>query len=250
MRSGLDGRRVLLTGGSSGIGAATARALAERGCELILVGRHERTLRHVAEATGARAVAADLSVPGELTRVAERATDADVLINNAGVGWAGRFTTMSGEEVHRLLTVNLAAPLELTRLMLPAMRQRGGGHVVFVSSIAAVGVGDEAVYSATKAGLRAFAAGLRQETNDSGVVVTTILPGAVRTPFFRRRGRPYERGFPRQVSAELVASRTVRAIERGGRESFVPRWLGAAARIQGGMPTTFERLNRLFGGRE
>ncbi|SFE37750.1 hypothetical protein SAMN04487819_11263 [Actinopolyspora alba] len=247
MRFGLDGRTVLLTGGSSGIGAATARSLARRGCELILVGRHERGLRHVAEMTGARTVTADLTRSEELPRVADVAAGADVLINNAGIGWAGEFTTMPSEHVHRLLAVNLAAPLELTRLLLPDMRQRGGGHVVFVSSIAAVGVRDEAVYSATKAGLRAFATGLRHEIGDTGIGVTTVLPGAVRTPFFRRRGRAYERGFPRQVSAELVASRIVRAIEQGSRESFVPRWLGAASRLQGGMPGTFNRLNGLFG---
>ncbi|SDQ32191.1 SDR family NAD(P)-dependent oxidoreductase [Actinopolyspora saharensis] len=243
----LRGRTVLLTGGSSGIGAATAEVLARRGCDLLVTGRDEQALNRVAERTGARALVADLCSPEELRRVAERASHAEVLINNAGIGWSGQLEEMPASEVHRLLTVNLAAPVELTRMLLPAMRARGRGHVVLMSSIAAVGVGGEAVYSASKAALRAFAASLRYELSGDGLAVTTVLPGAVRTPFFQRRGLAYERSFPRMLSAETAAERLVRAVERGREESFLPGWLDLAARFQGALPGTFHHLGRRFG---
>lgn len=240
----IAGRRALITGASSGIGAATASVLAAAGCTVTLVGRDKEKLADVAARTGGTAMAADLTVPADLERVSEAATEADLLINNAGTGWAGTVDAMAPEDIRTLIGINLAAPMHLTTAALPHMTRRGVGHIVFVSSIAAVGVHGEAVYSATKAGLRAFAASLRYETR---IGVTTVLPGAVDTPFFTRRGTPYDRGFPRQVSAETVARALRDAIERGREEIFIPGWLTLAARIQGALPGAFHQLARRFG---
>jgi short-subunit dehydrogenase len=241
------GRTALITGGSSGIGASTASALAARGCRVVLLGREETRLTETAERTGGDIVVADLARPEGLERAASAAREVDLLVNNAGLGWAGDLEAMAPEDISRLVAVNLTAPAQLTRAALPEMARRGRGHVVFVSSIAAVGVHSEAVYSATKAGLRAFAASMRHETAAHSIGVTTVLPGAVRTPFFSQRGRPYDRGFPRQVSSETVAQTLVRAVEQGRDEVFVPRWLTVAARIQGALPGTFHRLTHRFG---
>lgn len=238
---GLSGRRALVTGASSGIGAATAEALARAGCELVLVGRDEQRLSAVAGRTRAEAVVADLTTAEGFARAVAAGDGVDLLVNNAGAGWAGDLDTMDPAQVGALVDLNLAAPLQLTRALLPGLRSAPRARVVFVSSIAAVGVRREAVYSATKAGLRAFAASLRQE----GLGATTVLPGAVRTPFFD--GRPYERRFPRQVSAERVARVLVRAVERGRGEVFVPGWLSLAARIQGAFPELFDLGARRFG---
>lgn len=240
----ISGRTALITGASSGIGAATASALAAAGCAVVLVGRDETKLAEVATHTGGTALAADLTQPADLERVAEAASRADLLINNAGAGWAGDVAAMAPEDIHALVAVNLTAPMRLTTAALPHMTRRGVGHIVFVSSIAAVGVRGEAVYSATKAGLRAFAASVRYETP---IGVTTVLPGAVSTPFFRRRGRPYDRGFPRQVSAGAVARTLCRAVEQGRDEVFVPGWLTVPARMQGALPRTFHLLAQRFG---
>jgi short-subunit dehydrogenase len=118
---------------------------------------------------------------------------------------------------------------------------------VFVSSIAAVGVGGEAVYAATKAGLRAFAASVRHEVAGEGIGVTTLLPGAVRTPFFEHRGAPYDRRFPRQLDPAQVASALISAMARGEAEVFAPRWLTVAARVRGAAPELFHRLAQRFG---
>lgn len=243
----LRGRTALVTGASSGIGAATASALAAAGCDLVLAGRDEVRLADVAGRTGGRAVVADLGSAAGTDDLAEEAREVDLLVNNAGIGWAGELDTMTAEDVARLVTVNLTAALQLTRTALPAMAKRRRGHVVFVSSIASVGVEQEAVYAAGKAGLRAFAASVRHEASAGDVGVTTVFPGAVRTPFFAGRGRPYDRSHPRPVSPESVAAALVRAVERGRSEVFVPRWLTIAARIQGAAPETFHRLARRFG---
>jgi short-subunit dehydrogenase len=237
----------LVTGGSSGIGAAIAEALAAAGCQVVVLGRDRDRLDALARRTGARALVADLATPEGLARAADAAAAVDLLVNSAGRGWAGDLAGMPEPDLDALVVLNLVVPLRLTRAALPGMRARGRGHLVFVSSIAAVGVGGEAVYAATKAGLRAFAASVRHEVAGDGISVTTVLPGAVRTPFFDHRGLPYDRRFPRQVDPTEVAAALVGALERGDPEVFVPRWLTVAARVQGALPDLFHRLARRFG---
>ncbi len=236
------GRRAVITGASSGIGAATAHALAKAGWETLLVGRDEGRLQEVARHTGGAVLVADLTAPDGVTRVAAQAAEADLLVNNAGIGRAGPVHEMGSEDIAELVAVNLIAPVQLTRAVLPGMRQRRRGHVVFVSSVAALGVPNEAVYAATKAGLRIFAASVRHECAPHGIGVTTLLPAAVRTRFFA--GRRYTRRYPRQLAPHVVADVLVRAIEADAEEVFVPRWLTLAARVQGVAPGVFARLAR------
>lgn len=243
----LGGRTALVTGASSGIGAATAVRLAAAGCSPVLVGRDPVRLDEVARRTGGEVVVADLASPAGLTRACAAAAEVDLLVNNAGRGYAGGLSTMASEDVAELVALNLTAPVQLARAALAGMRSRGSGHLAFVSSIATVGVDEEAVYAASKAGLRAFAASLRYELSRDGLGVTTVFPGAVDTAFFGGRGRPYERRVPRPRPAAEVAGALVRAVERDRAEVFVPAWLTVAARVQGAMPGTFHRLARRFG---
>ncbi|MEV1174312.1 SDR family NAD(P)-dependent oxidoreductase, partial [Nonomuraea sp. NPDC049784] len=201
----------------------------------------------VAAATGGRVLVCDVATQAD--DLAERAGHVDVLVSNAGVGWAGPFVRMPAGSVEELLAVNLAAPIALTRSLLPGMVEAGRGHVVFVASIAgAVGVAQEAVYSATKAGLIAFAEGLRHELHHvPGVGVSVLLPGVVNTPFFVRRGAPYTRGWPVPIAPERVARAIVAAIRHGRPESFVPGWLRVPARLRGAAPGPFRVLARRFG---
>ncbi|MGA5763717.1 SDR family NAD(P)-dependent oxidoreductase [Nonomuraea bangladeshensis] len=238
---------VLITGASSGIGAATAHALAGTGARLTLAGRDRERLAAVAAATGGDMVVCDVATQAD--ELVTRAGHVDVLVNNAGVGWAGSFVEMPAGSAERLLAVNLAAPIALTRLLLPGMLAAGRGHVVFVASIAgAVGVAREAVYSATKAGLVVFAEGLRHELRHApGVGVSVLLPGVVNTPFFVRRGAPYTRGWPAPIPPERVARAVVAAILHGRPESFVPGWLRLPARLRGAAPGPFRLLARRFG---
>ncbi|MBB4699729.1 SDR family NAD(P)-dependent oxidoreductase [Sphaerisporangium siamense] len=236
------GARVLITGGSSGVGAAVARVMAGAGAKVVVAGRDRERLEAVAAQTGGLAVVSDVTADGEL--LAGCAGNVDVLVNNAGAGWAGPLVEMAPGRVDELVAVNLAAPIHLTRLLLPRMIEAGRGHVVFVASIAgAVGVGREAVYSAAKAGLIVFAEALRQELRAvPGVGVSVIVPGVVDTPFFLRRGAPYDRRWPPPIPPERVARCVLRAVERGRAESYVPGWLRVPARLRGSLPGLYRGL--------
>jgi short-subunit dehydrogenase len=249
----LSGAVALITGGSSGIGAAAARTLAAAGARPLIAGRDPRRLAAVAAETGGTALAADLAEPAGVAELAEAAaaaapTGIDVLVNNAGIGWQGTFWDMPAQEQQRLIAVNLAAPIGLTCELAPAMARRGRGHVVFVSSIAgATGVAMEAAYAATKAGLNAFAESIRYELAPHGVRVSVVLPGVIDTPFFDHRGAPYQRSWPAPIPPQRVADAILAAIERNRPETVVPAWLKLPVRIRGTAPRLFRSLASRFG---
>ncbi|WP_298181681.1 SDR family NAD(P)-dependent oxidoreductase [Saccharomonospora sp.] len=242
------GTRVLITGGSSGIGAATAEAFAARGCRVVVAGRNAAALTELARRIGGTSCVADLADPHAADTVLAEAGEADVLVAAAGLGWAGHLPGMAADDMESLVRVNVLAPMRLAHAALLGMRRRSGGHLVFVSSIAGhMGVADEAVYSATKAAVNVLAASLRHEAEPHGVGVSVVVPGAVDTAFFSRRGTPYSRRFPRPVPAETVAARIVRAVERRQTEVFVPRWLRFPARLRGVAPRLTDALQHRFG---
>ena len=244
---------VLVTGASSGLGRAAARQLAAAGARVVAHGRDTAALADLAAGTGATALPADLSVPGEAQRLAEAALAVhgrlDIVVNNAGQGWAGDFTEMPPADLDRLIAVNLAAPIALTRAVLPAMLGAGGGYLAFVGSIAGrTGVAGESVYSATKAGLDTFAESLRFELRGTGVGVGVLVPGVVDTEFFARRGRGYQRRSPRPRPADEVAAALVRMIARDRAEAYAPRWLRLPVAVRGVLPGTYRGLAGRFGG--
>lgn len=248
----IAGSVVVVTGASSGIGAATAEAVAAAGGKPVLLGRDATRLDAVAERTGGTAVPGDLAGPDGVATAARGVEDAvgrvDVLVNNAGFGYAGDVAEMPPERIAELVEINLTVPAALTRALLPGMVRRGRGHVVFVTSIAgATGVRGEAVYSAAKAGAAVFADALRQEVRRAGVGVSTVLPGIVDTPFFDRRGVPYNRSRPRPVPPQRVAAAIVSAVERGRAEVYVPAWLGLPVRVKGAAPALYRALAARFG---
>ena len=169
---------VLVTGASTGIGQAAAVRFAARGAQVLVHGRDPDRTTDVARQVGGRAIIADLASPEDRQRLVDEALDAfgrvDVLVNNAGFGYCGPLTAMPVDTIRRLVEVDLVAAIELTRGLLPGMVEHKRGTVCFVTSIAGrTGVAGEAVYSATKAGLDAFAESLRAETAGSGVDIAS-----------------------------------------------------------------------------
>lgn len=244
---------VLVTGASAGIGHAAAARFAARDARVLVHGRDSQRTKQVADEIGGRPLIADLASPAERQRLAAEALGAfghvDVLVNNAGFGYAGRFAEMDVDVVRRLVEVDLLAAIELTRSLLPSMIERGRGAICFVTSIAGrTGVAREAVYSATKAGLDAFADSLRGETARSGVNISVVVPGVVDTGFFETRGTPYGRTRPRPIAADTVADAVVRAVERDRAEEWRPRWLRIAPTVRALAPGAFRQLAIRFGG--
>jgi NAD(P)-dependent dehydrogenase (short-subunit alcohol dehydrogenase family) len=247
-------RKVLITGGSSGIGAATARAFAARGFEVAVTGRDLAALRLVADETGGVGIPGDLRELGRPQRVVETAAQAlgglDVIVCNAGAGWSGPFAAMTEDDIDVLLDVNLRAAAHVARAGL-AHLQPGTGHLVFVGSIAGlVGVPGEAWYSATKAGLGMLADVLRAELKPDGIGVTLVTPGAVDTPYFERRNQPYVRHHPRLISAQVVADAIVDAVEHYREAIIVPGWLSWPARLKVSFPSLYRLLESRLDSRD
>jgi len=237
----------LVTGAASGIGRATALALAAAGADVIASDRDEDGLADVVAATGGSALACDLSLPGSAGRLAAGALSlrgrVDVLVNCAGIGLYGLVADQTGSDSERVIAVNVIAPIELTRGLLPTMVARGSGHVVNLGSIVGrVGRPYEAVYAASKGALAVFTESLRAELRATGVSASLVAPVAVDTRFFAERGVPYDRRWPRPVSAERIAAAVITAIRADRAEVFVPRWLALAARVHGAAPRTFRML--------
>lgn len=243
---------VLLTGSSQGIGEACAAELTARGARVVLHGRSADVLGAVAAEIGAKVVAADLRDDESVLDLANAARDVygrvDAIVHCAGVGWYGPTAEMQPAKMDELLQVNLRAPMQLTRVLLPDMIARRRGHIAFVASIAGLtGVACEAVYAATKAGLITYADSLQLELHDTGVEVSVISPGAVRTNFFEHRGTPYGRRVPRPMPPQRVAAAVVRGLERGSGDTVLPHWLSLAPATRAVAPRLFTALNRRLG---
>jgi NAD(P)-dependent dehydrogenase (short-subunit alcohol dehydrogenase family) len=181
---------VLLTGASSGIGAATARELARHGAILVLAARRAAETQALAEEiTGqggrALAVVADVSRREDIDRMIEAAIAAfgrvDVLINNAGINVGSTIGGSSDADLERIVDVNLLAPARCVHATLPHMRRQGGGLIVNIGSVAGE-VATSPMYGATKFGLRGFSDGLRRELRRDHIGVVLIAPGFIRTP--------------------------------------------------------------------
>lgn len=242
----------LVTGASSGIGAATARRFAAAGWQLLLSGRDRSRLDATAAGTSAVVLPADLAAPEGPKLLAEAALRAtgriDLLVAGAGIGWAGPFMSMPHTDIDRVLSLDLNATLHLVREVLPSMVAARHGRVVLVGSVAGeVGVREEAVYSAAKAGIAAFSEALRQELRGTGVGVTLVVPGPVDTGFFARRGRPYDRTRPRAASPAHVAGAVWEAVSQGRDEAYIPHWLTLPSRVRALTPRLYRRLLNRFG---
>ncbi|MQA76419.1 MAG: SDR family NAD(P)-dependent oxidoreductase, partial [Solirubrobacterales bacterium] len=212
------GQTVLLTGATGGLGRAIAAALAGRGATLVLSSRKADQLTELAAALageGHRSVVADLAEPGSAERLAADAGRVDILVANAGLPAAGRLEGFAPNDIERALRVNLEAPIQLARALIEPMRERGRGHLVFVSSLSGkAATARQSLYSATKFGLRGFALALRQDLWDTPVGVSVVSPGFVREAgMFADSGAKPPPGLG-TTSPRRVAAAVVEAIER------------------------------------
>lgn len=240
------GSTCLVTGASSGIGAEIARRLAARGHGVTLVARRESRLIELAEqlidAYGIRAetVAADVSEQRGRDRLAdeldERGLMVEVLVNNAGFGSGGAFVTLDGERETSMVRTNVEAIVGLASTYLPQMVERERGAILNVASLIAFQpVPFQATYGATKAFVLSFTEAIHEELRGSGVTVTAVCPGPVRTEFGESGGfgGADERipGFM-WLSAEKVADAAVGGLEKGERV-VVPGPINQVAALYG-----------------
>ena len=181
-----------------------------------------------------------------------RAGTVDVLVANAGLPGSGDLDSFSPEEIDRALDVNLRAPMQLTRAMLPGMVERGRGHVVFISSLSGkIPAAGSSVYGATKFGLRGFGASLHDELHGTGVGASTVFPGFISDAgMFADSGVKLPTGIGTKPP-EDVADAVVEAIEKNRVEIDVaPVAVRATGKLAGLAPAAVTSVNRRFGGRD
>ncbi len=248
----IAGSSVLLTGASGGLGHAIARALHARGAQLTLTGRHIELLEPLAVELRARALAADLSDRVALERLLDEVGDVDILLANAALPASGRLESFSIDEIDRALEVNLRAPIVLARALVPAMLERRRGHLLFMSSLIGKAPAPGAsIYASTKAGLRAFAAGLRADLHGSGVGVSAVFPAFISDAgMFADAPAPLPRGVSTRTP-EDVAHAVLSAIEHNrGEVDVAPLSLRAGTLIAGVAPELATRVSRRLGSEE
>lgn len=226
------GRRVLITGASSGIGAALARELAARGDTVGLVARREDRLREVLDdcrrtVPASQMWVADLADPEATDGVAAAALDAfgtvDVLVNNAAVPGVRAVEQLDPATVERVMQVNLHAPVRLTLALLPAMLEQGRGTIVNVSSLGGrLGILREAAYCASKFALCGWSEALALDLWDTPVQVRLIIPGPVDTEIWDRPGEEHAVYEGDKVPAEEVAVGIAAAIDSDAFEHYLP----------------------------
>ncbi|MFC8914450.1 SDR family oxidoreductase [Streptomyces sp. NPDC047821] len=209
----------MITGAGSGIGAAVARRLHERGDDLVLLARDAGRAKELADSLpGARTLVGDLANPDRLSWAFSHQTlpdRLDSLLHIAGVVDLGRVGDLTTKAWRHQLDVNLVAPAELTRLLLPQLRV-SQGHVVFVNSGAGLNAHAEwSAYAASKHGLKALADSLRQEEHGNGVRVTSVYPGRTASPMqakvHQQEGKEYDAS--RWIDPESVATAILTAID-------------------------------------
>ena len=240
-------KTVIVTGGSEGVGAAAARLFAEAGANLMLVARNRKNLEAIAAELRDKARVSvfpmDVSDADSCVDLVKKALfefgRIDVLVNNAGFHARGDVESVTADELARTIDVNLRAPIVLTRLVLPHIREAGGGAIINVASLAGrTPVPGSAAYSASKFGLRAFAFSLAEEIRDSGIKLAVVSPGPIATQFILDDiDKTSDLTFSQPMSsAEEVAQVILDLCGNNQREQAIPAMSGLLTTISYLMP--------------
>ncbi|CAM3805528.1 SDR family NAD(P)-dependent oxidoreductase [Alkalicoccus chagannorensis] len=252
---------VLITGGSSGIGASLALELAENGYHPIICGRSEekliRTQKLIYHRCGVLIEAFQFSVdrldelPGFYKEVERKAGPVDVVINNAGAAVFDAVVDITTEDAEQMMQLNVLAPVILSREAANSMIRRGAeGQILFTGSLAGkIATPKSSVYAASKHALQGFVQAFRMEMTSHGIHVGIVNPGPVDTPFFE--GADQDGSYAAEVSnlmrrPEEVAVLFRKMIAGRVREISIPWWMGAAARIYQAAPVLVERLGSRY----
>src|SRR3954466_16213730 len=250
-----QGTRVLVTGASRGLGRSIAEAFAWRGATLGLVARSEPELHTLVDElpeAGHKILIADASDRRQMTSAVEAFGDIDVVVANAGVARYLNFPVLPLDEAERMTNVNWLGTLYTIQPALPRVIERGAGRVVSVASGAGLRAFPQAsVYGATKAAQLVFGRALRHELADTGVNVTLVMPGELKTHLHdhQRDQLPEWRQDKYALPARPLAERIVKAVEKGDPEVYYPGSIKALRVFQGLSPITADRVLRRLRGK-
>lgn len=186
-------KTAVITGGTCGIGLATAKELASRGCNVIITGRNEKALKEIPlelakqypeqKFEGYKLDLSDLSsIPKVVEKITKKYSTIDLLINNAGIAASGKFEELSLEDMEAVMTINFRSYIAMTKYLLPSLKKSSEGYIVNTSSIfGIIAPAGQAAYSSSKFAVRGFSDVLRHEMKEYGIGVSTVFPGGVKT---------------------------------------------------------------------
>lgn len=218
----LDGTVAAITGASSGIGAATARALVKEGASVVIGARRSDRLESLSDELGEKVASIEMDVrkPEDAKRLIagayERFGRLDTLVANAGIGAYGGIMDLTDEQLAEMMDTNVAGTVWPIRAAVPGFVETGRGDIVIIASVAGLrGAADEAVYAATKFAQVGLAGALDRELREHGIRVTTLAPGGTATEFAMGAGRtPDMPGMSEMMQAEDVASAVVTVLKQ------------------------------------
>ncbi len=258
VKNRLQGKNIVITGASGGIGAEMARLAAGQGANLVLLARRidklerlKAELEHMYKGSvivKSLDVANTDSVREVFNEIMAEIGHVDILVNNAGFGVFRHAHEADISEIKSMFEVNVIGLMACTSMVLPSMKQRGSGHIINIASQAGkIATPKSSVYSATKHAVLGYTNSLRLELRDEGIMVTSVNPGPISTDFFTIADEQgtYVKNIKRfMLQPEYVAKQVVNRMLTHTREINLPRWMNAGSVIYTLFPRMFERLGR------
>lgn len=242
-------KKILITGATSGVGLMLANNLHEAGHEVWATGRNSSVLKNLAE-NGIHTIEADLTVDQSFDSLFQDLGTPDTIIHCAGIGTFSYLLDMDEREMEKMLQVNVLAPMKLTKYFAEKMKLRGSGHFIFVASQAGkVATPKASVYAASKHAIIGFANAVRMELKEYGVVVTTINPGPIDTPFLDLADRTgnYRNSMRKHLLApDKVVSSIERVIEKPVREVDLPSYMSLTSKLYALAPSIVETVGKKY----
>ncbi|MGE6629422.1 SDR family NAD(P)-dependent oxidoreductase [Bacillus sp. NPDC077027] len=249
--SRLTGKRVWITGASGGIGEKMAYIAAKQGAEVIISARRKDRLVDVRDAIEkangtCQIVELDVSQLDQMDHAYAQVGEVDILVNNAGFGVFDLVEDTPFDEMVSMFEVNVFGLIACTKKVIPDMKKKGVGQIINIASQAEkIGTPKSAIYAASKHAVLGFSNSLRMELADSGIHVTTVNPGPIKTDFFSiadRSGEYVKNVDFIMLSADKVAQKVVSSMLTKKREINLPRWMNAGSKLYQLFPFLFEKV--------
>ncbi|WP_313892234.1 SDR family NAD(P)-dependent oxidoreductase [Psychrobacillus sp.] len=242
-------KRIFITGATSGVGLLLAKQLSCAGHEVWATGRNANALAELSK-LGIQTIQADLTEEQDLESILRDVGSPDVVVLSAGVGTFSYITELELQDIEQMMDVNVVAPMLLTKYFATKMKEKRSGHILFVASQAGkVATSKASVYAASKHAIIGFANAARMELKEYGIIVTTINPGPIDTPFLDladETGNYRDKMKKHLLSPEKVASAIAKAIERPVREIDLPFYMNFTSKLYAVFPRAVETLGKGF----
>jgi len=242
-------KSILVTGATSGVGLALTKRLLNEGYDVWATGRSAQVLAEL-KAEGASVIAADLTKESDIRFLTSQIGTPDIVIFSAGVGTFNLAHELTDTEICNMMDVNVVAPMQVTKRLVPNMMERKSGHFIYLGSQAGkVATPKASVYAATKHAIIGYTNALRMEVAPFGIHVTTINPGPIDTPFldladgtgtYRTSLKKY------LLTADVVVEAIIQTIKKPVRDVNLPWYMGITSKLYAMAPALVERLGRNF----